>query len=169
MDHLHKQPMQEQRNMLIESARILRGDVRDLASADPEDYSAAIFPGGFGAATHWCDFATRGAEMTVLPEILAFATALHAAKKPLGFICIAPVLIPKICQGARMTLGDDPSSIEKVQSMGARHQNARVDEVVVDDENKIVSTPAYMLATRITEVQAGIAHLVEKVLALTYG
>ncbi len=84
-----------------------------------------------------------------------------------GFICIAPVMIPSLYgEGARGTIGTDAETAAAFVAMGGEHQNAKVDEIVVDSERKIVSTPAYMLAGSIAEANSGIEKLVAKVLEL---
>ncbi len=42
----------------------------------------------------------------------------------------------------------------------------RFDDIVVDEDNKIVTTPAYMLAQNIAEAASGIDKLVSRVLVL---
>jgi len=157
----------EVRNVLVESARLARGEIIDLKEANPEDYSGAIFPGGFGAAKNLCNFATKGADCSVNAVVRQFAGALHQQGKPLGFICIAPVLIPKILgANIHMTIGKDIEVSQAVTAMGGCHDNCEVDSFVVDEKNKVVSTPAFMLATNMLQAKSGIDKLVLKVLEL---
>ncbi len=155
------------RNVLIEAARIARGHILDLSRANPEDYDAVIFPGGTGAATNLCNFEEQGAACEIQPDVLTFARKMFADKKPMGFICIAPVMISKICGvSVKQTIGNDGKTAEAITAMGGHHVTCSVTDMVVDEEYKVVSTPAYMLARRITEAQAGIDALVQEVLAL---
>nr|VUD30011.1 Sigma cross-reacting protein 27A [Raoultella sp. NCTC 9187] len=93
---------------------------------------------------------------------------MHLAGKPLGFICIAPALLPKILPAPlRVTIGTDLDTAEALEDMGAEHVPCPVDDIVVDEENKVVTTPAYMLAQNIAEAASGIEKLVARVLVLT--
>lgn len=157
----------EKRNVLVEAARIARGDIFDLGRANPEDYDAAIFPGGFGAATNLCSFAERGASCEIQPSVLGFARKMFADGKPMGFICIAPVMISRICGvSVKQTIGNNAQTADAITAMGGHHVTCGVTQMVVDEQYKIVSTPAYMLARRISEAAAGIDALVQEVLAL---
>lgn len=158
----------EKRNVLVESARIARGKIVDLRELHAGDIDAAIFPGGFGAAKNLSDYAFKGAAMTVRPEVERFIREVHAAKKPLGFVCIAPVLAAKLLGGEQptLTIGTDAATAGDLEACGARHRNTRVDEVVVDDARRVVTTAAYMLAGRISEAAAGIDKLVHAVLRM---
>lgn len=153
------------RNCIDEAARLARSDVHDIAEADPNEYDMVLFPGGFGAALNLCDFAEKMNEMTLDPNVEKFAHAMVNAKKPAGFICIAPVMIPRLYPtGVKMTIGTDDTVAGAVQAMGAEHVNCDETECVIDEANKVVSTPAYMLGQRISKVHEGIAKLVEAVI-----
>jgi len=170
VDHLAGQPVPGQtRVMLTEAARIARGAIVPLAGLDPARVDAVILPGGFGAAKNLCSFARDGAACTVHPEVAAFLRAMHAARKPIGAVCIAPVVVARVLgetTPVRLTIGTDPGTAAAVEAMGARHVAAGVAEAVVDEENRVVSTPAYMLANRISEVFDGVDLLVKRLLAL---
>ncbi|MHA6673154.1 isoprenoid biosynthesis glyoxalase ElbB [Enterobacter mori] len=168
INHLTGEPMAETRNVLIEAARIARGAVQPLAQADASTLDALIVPGGFGAAKNLSTFASEGAECYVDPDLKRLAQALHAAGKPLGFICIAPAMLPRIFDfPLRLTIGTDIDTAEIVEDMGGEHVPCPVDDIVVDEDNKIVTTPAYMLAQSITEAATGIDKLVDRVLVLS--
>ncbi|GAB4350149.1 MAG: isoprenoid biosynthesis glyoxalase ElbB [Gammaproteobacteria bacterium] len=156
----------ETRNVLVESARIARGNIKDLAKARAEDFDALIFPGGFGAAKNLCDFAVKGAECTVQPDVERFAKAMAQDGKPVGYVCIAPAMVPRIYGEAKVTIGTDADTAKAIESMGGVHVECPVREFVVDEENKVVSTPAYMLAERISDAAEGIEKLVHEVLRL---
>lgn len=167
VDAYHNTPMDEQRNILIESARIARGAIQPLETAHPDDYDAAIIPGGFGAALNLSDFAQKGEACGILPALSSFIHALAGAGKPVGFICIAPALISKIYgPGITHTIGNDKATAEKITAMGGIHQACTVDSCVIDTNHKVVSTPAYMLAHSIKDAAAGIKQLVAAVLNL---
>lgn len=168
VNHLTGQPSAgETRNVLVEAARIARGDIVDIAKANPADYAALFFPGGFGAAKNLCDFAFKGADCTVQPDVLKFAKAFADARKPVCFVCIAPAMIPRIYgEGARGTIGTDADTAAAIEKMGGVHISCPVREFVVDEQRKIVSTPAYMLAQNIGEAADGIEKAVKATLAL---
>ena len=157
----------ETRNVLVEAARVVRGQIKPVTAARAEDFDALIVPGGFGAAKNLCDFASSGAALTVQKDFLAFAQAMHAAKKPIGLICIAPTMAAAICgAGTKTTIGNDAETAAAVNATGALHCPCEVQDICVDREKKLVTTPAYMLAHSIVEASAGIGKLVTEVLAL---
>lgn len=167
VNHLTGESMAESRNVLIEAARIARGTIQPLALASADTLDALIVPGGFGAAKNLSNFASQGAECTVDPDLKRLALAMHAAGKPLGFICIAPAMLPKIFDfPLRLTIGTDIDTAELLEEMGAEHVPCPVDDIVVDEDNKVVTTPAYMLAQNIAEAATGIDKLVARVLVL---
>ena len=170
VDHQKGTPTSETRNVLTESARIARGETHDIREIRADDLDAIIFPGGFGAAKNLCDFATAGAACTVDAGVERLVLDMHAAGKPIGAICIAPVMIARIFGKAgkrvEVTIGNDADTAGKIVEMGAEHVQRRVDEAHVDAAHKIVSTPAYMLGPGIGEVAQGISACVREVLGL---
>lgn len=168
INHLTGEPMGESRNVLIEAARIARGAIQPIAQASINDLDALIVPGGFGAAKNLSSFASLGSECTVDPGLKKLVLEMHQAGKPLGFMCIAPAMLPKIFDvPLRLTIGTDIDTAEAIEEMGAEHVPCPVDDIVVDEDNKVVTTPAYMLAQNIAEAAAGIEKLVSRVLVLT--
>jgi enhancing lycopene biosynthesis protein 2 len=169
VDHRTKKPTGEARNVLAESARIARGNVKDLAEANPADYAAVFLPGGFGAAKNLCDYATAGAKCEVEPSVRKFLVGMHNQGRPIGAICISPVILARTLGtngSPKLTIGTDPATANHIEEMGAEHISCPVDDVVVDAEARIVTTPAYMLAERISEVHKGIDKLVLEVLRM---
>src|SRR5512133_932889 len=168
-DHLTMQETGEKRNILVESARIARGNIRDIKEVKAADLDAIIFPGGFGAAKNLCDFAVKGAAASVNPEVARLLKEMAAARKPIGAICISPVLIATVLgreYETTLTIGNDADTAAEISKTGARHEACSVTEFVVDAKNKIVSTPAYMLANRISEIYEGIGKCVKEVIKL---
>ncbi|MCX4220052.1 MULTISPECIES: isoprenoid biosynthesis glyoxalase ElbB [Pseudomonas] len=169
INHLTGEEMPESRNVLVESARIARGNVKDLGEADVEDFDALIVPGGFGAAKNLSNFASEGAGCTVQPEVLALAEAFAEAGKPVGLICISPALAAKIYgPGVTCTIGNDADTAAAMNKMGATHEDCAVTDIIEDKARKLVTTPAYMLAQTISEAASGINKLVDRVLELTH-
>jgi len=158
----------ETRNVLIESARIARGKIRDLASVTAADLDGLIFPGGFGAAKNLCDYAFNGPSCSVNTDVARLAKEVHAAGKPIGTVCIAPVIAAKLfgAEQPEITIGTDKNTAKDIERMGAKHMPCPVKEFVVDKKLKLVSTPAYMLANSIKEAAEGIEKLVNSVLQL---
>jgi enhancing lycopene biosynthesis protein 2 len=168
INHLSGESLPETRNVLIEAARLARGDVKPLATARSADLDALIVPGGFGAAKNLSNFASQGSECVVDGDVKALTLAMHREGKPIGFMCIAPAMLPKIFDfPLRITIGTDIDTAEVLEEMGAEHVPCPVDDIVVDEDNKVVTTPAYMLAQTIAEAATGIDKLVERVLVLT--
>lgn len=169
INHLTGEEMPESRNVLVESARIARGNIKDIREADVEDFDALIVPGGFGAAKNLSNFAVEGAGCTVQPDVLALAEAFAEAGKPVGLICISPALAAKIYgPGVTCTIGNDADTAATMNKMGATHADCAVTDIVEDKARKLVSTPAYMLAQSISEAASGINKLVDRVLELTH-
>jgi enhancing lycopene biosynthesis protein 2 len=168
INHLTGEEMPESRNVLIESARIARGAIKDIREANAEDFDALIIPGGFGAAKNLSNFAVEGANCSVQPELLALAEAFAESGKPVGLICVSPALAAKIYgPGVTCTIGNDPETAKAICKMGGTHKACEVDEIVEDTARKLVSTPAYMIAQSISEAAAGINKLVDRVIELT--
>jgi enhancing lycopene biosynthesis protein 2 len=158
----------EKRNVLVEAARIARGAIRDVALVDPTELDAVIIPGGFGAAKNLCDFALKGAECRVDPDVARVVRGVHEADRPIGAICIAPALLAKLLGDEKptLTIGTDRPTAAAMESMGACHVDCAVRDTVVDRRKKIVTTPAYMLAESIADAAAGIEKLVAEVLEM---
>lgn len=158
----------ETRNVLVESARITRGDTEDIIELREQDFDGIIFVGGFGAAKNLSSFALNNDNYTVNEQIIEVGKAFANANKPAGFMCIAPAILPYIYpQGLEATIGRDNDTARLITAQGLTHIECDVDSVVVDASHKVVSTPAYMLAESISEAATGINKLVKYVLAFT--
>ncbi|MEN5139974.1 isoprenoid biosynthesis protein ElbB [Pseudomonas sp. LB-090624] len=169
INHLTGEEMAESRNVLVESARIARGEVKDVREAKVEEFDALIVPGGFGAAKNLSNFAVEGANCSVNPDVLQLAEAFAAACKPVGLICISPALAAKIYgPGVVCTIGSDADTAAAVEKMGGTHEVCDVHDIVEDTQRKLVTTPAYMEAKSISEAAGGIYKLVDRVLELTH-
>jgi len=146
LNHLTGEEMDESRNVLIEAARICRGDIKNLEQANFEEFDALIIPGGFGAAKNLSDFAVNGANAAVQKDVLHFSQAMFNAKKPVGLVCIAPAMAPLIFgDKVHFTIGNDVDTAKTIESMGGCHDNCAVEEIIVDVDYKLVTTPAYLL------------------------
>jgi enhancing lycopene biosynthesis protein 2 len=159
----------EKRNVLVESARIARGNIKDIKTIKAKDIDALVFPGGFGAAKNLCTFAFDGSNCKVDTEVERLLREMHAAGKPIGAICITPVIIAKVFgkeKAPQVTIGKDASTAKAIEIMGAKHISVATTAIVIDKVNKIVTTPAYMSAQRINEVAIGIDKLVGAVIDL---
>jgi len=160
----------ETRNVLVESARIARGNIKDLSNAKATDFDAIIFPGGFGVAKNLCNFDVKASDCSVIPEVEKLILEGFDANIPIGFICISPVLASKVLGSKNInlevTIGTDIKTSKEIVKMGAKHINCAVNDCVIDRKNKIVTTPAYMLAKNISEAAEGIEKLVDGVLEL---
>lgn len=154
------------RNVLVEAARIARGNIVALADFDAAQHDALILPGGFGAALNLSDFAHSGAQCTVQPDVARAITTMHQQGKPIGALCIAPVLLARLLPGACLTIGHDSATASAVQGMGAQHQSTQARQIVVDAAHKLVSTPCYMLDSSLADIFAGADALVAEVLRM---
>lgn len=171
INHLTQDEMDEKRNVLVESARIARGEIKNLRDIKAADLDGLVLPGGFGAAKNLSDFAFKGADSTVHPEVKRILEEMSAADKPIGAICISPAPLAKALAEKKpeVTIGNDQATAEAIEAMGGQHRACTVDMIHVDAGNKVVTTPAYMLGPGIKDVAVGIEKLVNKVLELAQG
>lgn len=164
IDHRSGEAVEESRNVLVESARLARGEVSPLDELSASDFDAVILPGGFGVAKNLSNFAEAGSSMVIHDVLREVLIEFHDARKPIGLMCIAPVLVPGLFgHGIAVTIGNDPGVAGAISAMGGLHRTCKVDDIVVDFEHRVVTTPAYMLATGVAEAASGIFKLVERI------
>ncbi|MFO7983577.1 MAG: isoprenoid biosynthesis glyoxalase ElbB [Desulfuromonadales bacterium] len=169
VNHLTGEEMPgEKRNVLVEAARIARGDIHDIKKVQAGDLDALIMPGGFGAAKNLCDYAVKGADCDVNEDVARLVRDMHGAKKPIAAVCIAPVMVASILGddkiSHKLTIGSDEDTAKALEAMGSNHVACPVREFVLDEENRLISTPAYMLAGNVSEAADGIERTVEALL-----
>ncbi len=168
-DHFSGEVVDKQsRNVLTESARLARGDIIDIDELDLDAQDAILFPGGYGAAKNLCNFAFEGSNYSVHPSVEAVVKNAHQAGKVIGFICISPTIAAAVLgtEQVKITIGNDIEAVGVLQSKGAHHINCPAEDIVVDSLHRIVSTPAYMVADNLLQVETGINKLVDKVLEM---
>ena len=170
VNHYTGQEMDEYRNVLVEASRIARGNIKDMAEISGNDIDALIIPGGFGVAKNLCDYAMAGSECSINPDVYRLISELQLLNKPIGAICIAPVMIAKVLEylgrTGTVTGGFNVEINNDIKAMGINAVEVGAEEIVVDKENKIVTTPAYVDAKSMNESCTGIEKLVDKVLEL---
>jgi enhancing lycopene biosynthesis protein 2 len=151
----------ESRSVLQESARLVRGRIKPLSQLAGSEFSGIIIPGGFGAVTTLSTWLDKKADFTILPELEKILHEAQTQNKPTAFICIAPIMIPKIYPGAHFTIGNDATIAAEITAMGCTHVNCAAEDIVIDERNKLITTPANMVATNINQVYVGIRKLVQ--------
>ena len=160
----------EKRNVLVESARIARGEIRDINAIKVDDIDALVFPGGFGAAKNLSNFAEKGDECDVHPDVMRLVKEFVAKQKPQAALCIAPAMMAKIYESESvkptLTIGNDKDGISMIEAMGSQHQECVATDFVYDEKNRIVSTPAYMVGKSISEVAEGIEKTINKLVSM---
>lgn len=168
VDHLAKQPGQSARNVLTEAARIARSHIAPLSALNVDQFDILVLPGGFGAAKNLSDFAFKGSNATVLPELARIITAFHAAQKPIAAICIAPALLAIVLGKHKplLTIGDDVATAETLESFGALHRNCPSEECVVDSVNRLATCSAYMREDALSHIAKGIEHTIRSVMEM---
>jgi len=167
VNHLTGKEMPEKRNMLVESARIARGKIKKLSDFSAQDFDYLLFPGGFGVAKNLCDFAFKGADCHVHPEVEKAIRNMVELRKAIGALCISPVMIAKILgHEVNLTIGNDSSTAQAITKMGAVHKSTGHGEVIIDKKFNIVTTPCYMLDASITDIADGAENLVNAMLTL---
>ncbi|HDZ41584.1 MAG TPA: isoprenoid biosynthesis glyoxalase ElbB [Bacteroidetes bacterium] len=169
INHLKGEEMDEQRNVLVEAARIARGKIKALHEYSPGDYDALIIPGGFGVAKNLCTYAIDGTDFYVDKVVEKALKSTHAAGKAIGALCISPVLLAGVFEGIDVTIGKDKSTAADIEKLGAVHIETGPCEIVVDNASKIVSTPAYMLDSGIEDIYAGADNLVKAIIEMVKG
>lgn len=165
-NHLTGEQEEGSRNVLVESARIARGNVKPLKEYRQEDFDYLLLPGGFGAALNLCTFAVDGTDCGTHPEVERAITTTHAAGKAIGALCIAPVLLAKLLDQVTVTVGDDQEVNKALEAMGATPQDTRAEEIVVDKQKKLVTGPCYMLDSNIIEIANGAQNVVNALLKM---
>lgn len=168
VNHITGEEMAGQsRNVMIEAARICRGDVKPLDDYRAGDFDMLVMPGGFGAAKNLSDFAVKGGDMTVLPLVENAVLSAHKAGQPIGALCISPIIMAKLFDGVTLTLGDENDAAKAAQDVfGATHKVAGYSDIVVDEAHKLVTTPCYMLDNSPAKVADAAAALVDALLKL---
>lgn len=164
VNHITGKEMPEKRNVLTEAARIARGKIRPLSEFNARMFDALIFPGGFGAAKNLCTYAFDGAECNVLPDVEKAVKDMVSLQKPIGAMCISPVIISKILGNVEVTVGDDQETIHDIIQMGSKHKITTHGEVVKDDRRLIYTTPCYMLNADILQIELGTNKLIEAII-----
>ena len=152
------------RNIMTEAARIARGNILPIEDFHAEDYDALFFPGGFGAAKNLCDYAFKGVDMIVQSDVALAILEMHEAKKPIGAMCIAPVMLARLIPGVCVTLGaEGTDTTDHVRAWGANHVQTDHGDVCADNEELVFTTPAFMLDASLKDVYDGAYNLVEAV------
>ncbi|HEC44142.1 MAG TPA: isoprenoid biosynthesis glyoxalase ElbB [Bacteroides sp.] len=167
INHITGEEMDETRNVLVESARIARGNIKPLSEFSGKDFDALVFPGGFGAAKNLSSFAFEGADCSVNPDVEKAIREMVSLGKPVGALCISPVILAKILGDVELTIGQDTGTAEAIEKMGATHTMTSHGEVVVDKKYKVVTTPCYMLDATIDQIGDGASNVIDAVLELT--
>lgn len=166
INHLTGKEMDETRNVLVESARIARGKIRDLKEFKPDEFDGLLFPGGFGAAKNLSGWAFDGADSMVLTEVEDAIIGMKHQNKPIGALCISPVILAKVLGAVKLTIGDDQGTAEAMESIGATHVDTNHGEVVVDSKHKVASSPCYMLDAKIDQIADGADNVVKALLEM---
>ncbi|MEA3467957.1 MAG: isoprenoid biosynthesis glyoxalase ElbB [Thermodesulfobacteriota bacterium] len=166
LNHTNGKEMDEQRNVLIESARIARGNILDVADFQAASHDALVIPGGFGAAKNLSTYAFEGSDCKVNEDVQKAILSMAAQKKPIGALCIAPVILAKLLDQVLVTIGQDPATIANIETMNARHSTTMQGEIAVDKKRKVVTTPCYMLDSRVDQIGEGADNLVQEILKL---
>lgn len=166
INHITGDEMPETRNVLVEAARIARGNIKALSEYNANDFDAIVFPGGFGAAKNLCTFAFDGPDCKVDPDVEKAIRNTIVAEKPLGALCISPALIAKVLGDVKVTIGQDQGTADAIETLGASHVKTNHGEIVVDEKYNVVTTPCYMLDATITQIAEGANNVISKILEL---
>jgi enhancing lycopene biosynthesis protein 2 len=166
LNFLTNQELPQKRNVLLESARIARSKIKPLSEFKQEDFDILVMPGGNGVAYNLCTFAKDGDKMTVCREVEEAVRAMHRAGKPIGALCISPVIMAKVFKNVTVTFGKDEKIAAMFQKSGTKAVNTDARSIVVDRVHKIVTTPCYMLDARISDIAQGIDKLIGQLIKM---
>ena len=166
INHLTGEEMPETRNVLVEAARIARGKISDLTIFDVAEYDVLLFAGGFGVVKNLCDFAVKGNDYKVIEDVRKMIAVMHNAGKPVGAMCVSPILIADVLYGAEITLGESCGASVAAEKHGAQHHITTHGEITVDKKNKVATTPCYMLDANIAQIAEGADNLVSELVKL---
>jgi len=166
INHITGEEMNETRNVLVESARIARGNIKNLKEFDGNDFDAIIIPGGFGAAKNLSTVAFEGANATINPDVEKAIKQMFELKKPIGALCISPTIIAKVLGDVNLTIGQDEGTIEVIEAFGATHIETDHGDVVFDEEKLVFTTPCYMLDATILDIDDGATNVVYAMLEM---
>jgi len=177
-NHVTGKEMKESRNMLVESARIARGDIKNINEIDGFDIDGLVIPGGFGSAINFTTWGLSGPDSEILPEVKLFLVNLINVGKPICALCVSPVVVAKALEGSdihpSLTLGTDkeksPYDINSfhsgIEKTGAIAETKSIREITIDKKNRIVSAPCYMMDATIVEIRDNIKQAVEAMISL---
>jgi enhancing lycopene biosynthesis protein 2 len=168
IDHLTGAETGETRSVLAEAARIARGDIHPLSAFEAADFDALVFPGGFGAAKNLCSFAFHGADATIDPDVELAVRTMRAAGKPIGAMCISPVILARLLgdEGVELTIGNDTGIASTLEGLGAKHTVTGHAEIVIDRKLKVVTSPCYMLEATVSQIADGTANTINALIEL---
>ena len=166
INHISGDVMKESRNVMVESARIARGKIKPLIDYNPKDFDALVFPGGFGVAKNLCSYAFDGSEMKIDRVVEKAIKETHSAGKPIGALCISPVLVTKILGNVEVTIGNDKKTAEHITTMGGVHKTTKNGEIVIDKKNRLVTSPCYMIDAAITDIETGADKTIKALISL---
>jgi enhancing lycopene biosynthesis protein 2 len=164
INHANGEVMDESRNVMVEAARISRGNIQALSDIDEQEFDAVFLPGGFGAAKNLCTFAIEGPDCSIDDDVANVLNAFHRSGKPIGAVCISPAVVVKALGTVSVTIGSDPGTIDALTAMGASHVAHMVDECHIDEQNNVITAPAYMLDAPIDQIALGITAAVNAVI-----
>ncbi|WP_346860356.1 isoprenoid biosynthesis glyoxalase ElbB [uncultured Draconibacterium sp.] len=166
VNHITGEEMPETRNVLVESARIARGNIKALSEYKASDFDAIVFPGGFGVAKNLCTFAFDGPDCTVNSDVEKAIRETVVEEKPVGALCISPALIAKVLGDVKLTIGQDQGTADAIETLGATHIKTTHGEIVVDEKYKLITTPCYMLDATISQIAVGANNVIAKIIEL---
>lgn len=161
INHITGEEMKEERNVLVESARIARGNIKPLNAFDAEDFDALLIPGGFGAAKNLSNFAFNGAEAGIHIEVKDAIQEMNRMGKPIGALCISPVLIALTLDNVDLTIGNDEATAQAIEALGSHHIETTHGDVVYDQDTRVFTTPCYMLDANILQIAQGAENIVK--------
>lgn len=178
LNHMSGEELNEDRNVLIESSRIARGDIKDINECSMDDYDALVIPGGFGAAKNLSKWAFNGPDGEINADVRRIVNEAVTQKKPVAALCMGPTLVAKSLEGSgvssKLTVGtteeNSPYEIDAIsagmESVGASPSMKSIREVEIDQNNKIVSAPCYMMDGDIVDVHNNIQLAIKEMFTL---
>ena len=176
VNHITGDEMNEKRNVLIESARIARGNIKPIEDVSSKDFDGLMMPGGFGAAKNLTEWAFSGPDGKIHPEVRRIINEMVLDNKPVVAVCMSPTVVAKAFEGTsikpKLTVGTtqekSPYDIAAIsagmEKTGAVAEMVTVEEIVVDEKNKIITSPCYMMEANVSQIYNGIKKAVGKMM-----
>lgn len=126
VNHSKGEPHEQNRNILEEASRIVRGNILPIEDLNPDNFDALFIPGGFGIAKNFSDYVSKAQDFKVEEDVFKAIRSFFSNKKFVAASCIAPLIVAKVIPESTVTLGKQgenwpyPDAIENALKIQAK-------------------------------------------------